>query len=310
MTLDAGKDSGNSKPVLKLGMIGLDTSHVIKFAEILIDEQYAYPVPGAKVIAGFPGGSPDLEASYSRVDGFTKQLAEQYNVAIMKTAEEVAEAADALFITSVDGRVHKSQFEAIVKYKKPVFIDKPFTCSLKEAQSIYTLAAEYGIPVMSCSVLRYLDQLEEAIAADPLVTGMDCYTPMGLEATNPGWFWYGIHGVEMLFRTMGTACKQVQVTFNEQFEHATALWEDGRIGTIRGSRTGNYQYGATLHYANRSIHINSAASKKPMAVTMLENIIDMFRTGKPAVAPEETLAIIRFIEACNKSREYNQLVKL
>ncbi|MCU6707847.1 Gfo/Idh/MocA family oxidoreductase [Paenibacillus sp. J5C_2022] len=295
---------------LKLGMIGLDTSHVIKFTELLQDPAHPHHVPGARIMAGYPGGSSDLAASYSRVEGFTEQLRGQYGVAIMASPEEVAEASDALLITSVDGRVHKSQFEAIACYGKPVFIDKPFTCSLQEAEHIYKLAASYGIPIMSCSVLRYLEPLETALKEDADVMGADCYSPMALEATNPGWFWYGIHGVEMLFRILGRHCESVSATFNDRFEYAVGEWADGRIGTIRGNRTGNYQYGATLHYRDRSVAITSAESSKPMAAVMLERIIKMFRTGRADIAAEETLAIIRFIEAVNESRSQRRHVNM
>ncbi len=287
---------------LKLGLIGLDTSHVIKFAEILNDSSNPYHIEGASIVAGYPGGSADLQASYSRVEGFTNQLREQFQVPILQSPEEVAEAADALLITSVDGRIHQQQFQAIAKYGKPVFIDKPFTCSSQEAEDIYKTAADHGVALMSCSSLRYLEPLRQALAEDANVLGMDCYTPMALEPANPGWFWYGIHGTEMLTKTLGTGCEYVHAMYNDNFEHTVAVWKDGRIGTVRGTRTGNFQYGAMLHYANRSVHITSAAPQKPMTAIMLEYIIDMFRTGNPDVAPEETLAIIRFIEAVNKSR--------
>jgi len=42
--------------VFRLGMIGLDTSHVIAFTQITNNPENNY---GCKVVAGFPGGSPD-----------------------------------------------------------------------------------------------------------------------------------------------------------------------------------------------------------------------------------------------------------
>ncbi|MHA6483471.1 Gfo/Idh/MocA family protein [Paenibacillus sp. strain BS8-2] len=295
---------------LKLGLIGLDTSHVIKFAEVLNDSKHPHYVPGARIIAGYKGGSSDISASYSRVDGFAKQLEEQYGVGLLNRPEEVAEACDALLITSVDGRVHLPQFRSIVSYRKPIFIDKPFTCSLQEAEEMYRIAAEYGVPIMSCSVLRYLDPLLEALKIDSNVIGIDCYTPMALEPTNPGWFWYGIHGAEMLFRVLGTNCTRVHATNNELYEFAIGEWTDGRFGTVRGNRTGNYHYGATLHYANRSQPIQSMDSKKPMVATLVERIVDMFRNGQVDVSAEETLEIIRFIEGVNRSRESKIWVQL
>lgn len=295
---------------LKIGLIGLDTSHVIKFAEILNDPKYPHYISEARITAGFPGGSPDVEASHTRVEGFTKQLADEFGVQIMSSPEEVAEACDVIFITSVDGRVHKKQFEAIVKYKKPVFIDKPFTCDLQEAKDIFELAEKHGVPLMSCSVLRYLEPMVEQLKSSEPLYGVDCYTPLSLEPTNPGWFWYGIHGTEMLFRILGKDCVQVSTSIQDKSEIVVGEWADGRIGTIRGSYTGNFQYGVTFHYEKSSVQLNSTQSNKPMTVIMLEKLIEMCRTGKPDIEAEETIAIIRFIEAVNLSRTKKTTIKL
>jgi len=56
--------------VFRLGMIGLDTSHVIAFTQIINNPKNNY---GCKVVAGFPGGSPDMPASADRVEKFTSQ---------------------------------------------------------------------------------------------------------------------------------------------------------------------------------------------------------------------------------------------
>ena len=51
---------------LKVGIIGLDTSHVIAFTELLNDATRKNHIPGAKVVAAFRGGSQDIESSRSR----------------------------------------------------------------------------------------------------------------------------------------------------------------------------------------------------------------------------------------------------
>lgn len=59
---------------LRLGMIGLDTSHVIAFTRLLNQTNSKDHIPGGKVVAAFKGGSPDIESSRTRVEGYTKQL--------------------------------------------------------------------------------------------------------------------------------------------------------------------------------------------------------------------------------------------
>ena len=48
---------------LKIGLIGLDTSHVVAFTKIFNDPTYEFHLPGAKVTHGYAGGSPDLDVS-------------------------------------------------------------------------------------------------------------------------------------------------------------------------------------------------------------------------------------------------------
>ena len=65
---------------LRLGMIGLDTSHVVAFTELLNDPAAKGHVAGAKVVAAFKGGSPDIASSISRVEGYTATLRDKFGV--------------------------------------------------------------------------------------------------------------------------------------------------------------------------------------------------------------------------------------
>ena len=58
--------------LIRLGMIGLDTSHVIAFTSYLNNPKNK---TGCRVVAGYPGGSPDFPASADRVDKFTAATA-------------------------------------------------------------------------------------------------------------------------------------------------------------------------------------------------------------------------------------------
>lgn len=297
---------------LKIGIIGLDTSHVPAFTELLNRPEHPYHVPGGQVVAAFPGGSPDFELSSSRVRGYTDTLAETYGVPIMKTVEDVAEASDALLLESVDGRVHLEQFRRAAPFGKPVFIDKPFAVSSADAREIAAIAGHYGVPLMSCSAVRYAEGLTVELAAGgkESIFGMDCYGPTALQATQPGLFWYGIHTVDMLYEAMGMGCLQVTATRNEDHEFVVGLWQDGRIGTIRGNRKGNNKFGALLHRESGTRAVDVYAHEKPYYASLLERIMTMFQTGEAPIRPQETIEIIRFIEAANESRESGQTIVL
>ncbi|MDR6882206.1 Gfo/Idh/MocA family oxidoreductase [Bacillus sp. 3255] len=296
---------------LTIGMIGLDTSHCLAFAKLLNDPAHAYHVPGGKVTAAYAGGSPDFELSWSRLAKFTSTLRDEYGVELVDSPEAVAERSDAILLTSVDGRVHLDQFRRIAPSGKPVFIDKPFAVTTADAQEMVRLAAEYRVPLMSASSLRYEQGLVDALAeeASPII-GADSYGPMDIQPTQPGLFWYGIHAAEMLYRILGQGCVQVTASTNEDYELVVGIWQDGRIGTIRGNRRGNKTFGAVIHRENITRFVDGSLSEKPVYAGLLEDAMRMFQTGTPGIDPQETVEIIRFLEAANESRTTGNTVLL
>lgn len=300
------------KSELKIGLIGLDTSHVEGFSKFLHEKDHPFYIPDGKIVVAYPGGSSDFELSYSRVDKYTKLLREVYDVKIEDSLQKVADASDAIMITSVDGRVHLEQFMAIVKYKKPIFIDKPFTLDTTSAQKIQEEAKKYGTPVMSCSPLRYDESLVNALEDDSqdVIIGADCYGPMELQATQPGLFWYGIHSVEMLYKILGKGCQKVTSYTNENHDFVVGEWEDGRIGTVRGNREGNRSFGSTIHRQKGTQFTNSTLSDVSFHARQNKHIIDFMKTGNADFDSEETLEIIRFIESANESRQSGKTINL
>jgi predicted dehydrogenase len=289
---------------LNIGLIGLDTSHVIAFASLLNNPEQEYHVPGGRITTAFAGGSDDFELSRSRVEGFTTQLRDEYGVTIVDSPQAVAERCDAILLTSVDGRVHRDQFSQIARFGKPTFIDKPFATTSVDAIAIASLAREHSTPLMSCSSLRYaqplVDALEETERGE--IIGADCHGPMSIEPTQPGLFWYGIHSVEALIAILGPGCRQVTATTTDDHDVVCGVWGDGRIGTVRGNRKGNWHFGSTLHYAQEVRFVDSSAHPKPGYAGLLERVMQMFVSREPAVDINETVHIIRFIEAANESR--------
>jgi predicted dehydrogenase len=296
---------------LRVGLIGLDTSHVPAFTKTLNDAKNPEHVAGARVVAGYPGGSKDFDLSISRVDKFTHEIRDGHNVQIMDTPEAVAEACDILFITAVDGRTHLDYVKRTAKYKRPTFIDKPVAVTSTDAKQIYDIAQQGGFPLMSASSLRYADALTTSLAEHPgHIFGCDVYGPMAIQPTQPGWFWYGVHIVEIANRIMGTGCQQVSVVKNDDFDVMTATWADGRIATLRGHRKGHSRFGVAVHREKESQYLDLSSYKRSYYANMLDAILKTLPNGKSDIAPESTLEIVRLIEAANESRETGRPVKL
>lgn len=288
-----------SAPV-RLGMIGLDTSHVTAFTQMLNDPSRPDHVPGARVVAAFKGGSPDVEASATRVDKFTAELQEKWGVELVGSIAELCRRVDAVLLESVDGRPHLAQIRPVLAARKPVFIDKPFTASLKDAKEIVRLARQHNVPFFSSSSLRFAEEIQAARSDARIgdLLGAMTWSPMSLEPHHPDLFWYGIHGVETLYTLMGPGCETVTRTNTKDAEVVTGKWRDGRIGTFRGLLTGAKPYGAVVFGSKGVLPIEPKTGYRGLVV----EIVKFFQTGVPPVAPEETLEIIAFMEAADLSK--------
>ena len=300
-----------SNKTLKIGMIGLDTSHCEAFTTLLNDETNEHHVPGAKVVKAFPGGSELFSSSYNRIEQITADM-KNLGIEIVDSLEAAGEGIDAIMLESVDGRQHLEQFKTLVKFGKPIFIDKPFTCSYPEAKAIADLAAEYNVPVMTASAIRYAAGLSELNKDANKIHTCDTFGPMEILDDYPGYFWYGIHTVEMLYSFMGAGCVELKVETSDNLDITIAQWNDGRVATLRGARFdgGGYNFGCTVS-TDQGVEFSLTAAEPPFYACLLKKIIPFFQTGKSPIAIEESLETIAFIDAMNESYNNNgKTVKL
>jgi predicted dehydrogenase len=291
---------GEDKPPLKAGIIGLDTSHVVAFTQSLNNPKATGALARVRVVAAYPGGSPDIPASKDRIEGFTKTLRDKHHVEIVDSIDDLLKKVDVVFLESVDGRPHLEQVKPVFRAKKPVFIDKPVAGSLADAIEIYRLAKESGTPCFSSSSLRFGKDIQ-AVRGNPKfgeVLGCDAFGPCDIEPHHPDLFWYGIHGVEALFTIMGPGCKSVTRTKTENAEFVTGTWKDGRVGTFRGIRKGKKDYGAMVFGTKGTGPSGGFGGYEPLVVA----ICNFFDNGKPPVTAEETLEIYAFMEAADESK--------
>ncbi len=144
--------------VFRIGMIGLDTSHVIAFTRLINNSQAEH---GCKVVAGYSGGSPDIPSSANRVENYTNQLRDTYGVEIVDTIEELCQKVDGILLESVDGRPHLKQAIPVIKARKPMFVDKPMAGNLADVIEIFRLAKQNNVPCWSSSSLRYSPAIVE-----------------------------------------------------------------------------------------------------------------------------------------------------
>lgn len=279
---------------VKVGIIGLDTSHSPAFTKILNTAG-----SGFKVTHAYPHGSRDIESSVSRIPRYTEEI-KGLGVSIADSLDALLSEVDAVLLETNDGRRHLEQAEAVFKAGKKMFIDKPMAASLEDVIRIFDLAGQYRMPAFSASSLRFSPSTM-AVRGGKIgqVTGADVYSPCTLEKTHPDLFWYGIHGVESLFTVMGTGCQTVRRIHREGMDVVIGEWADGRIGTFRGIRDGKTGYGGTAFGTEGIAPAGVYEGYEPL----VQEIMQFFKTGKSPIPQEETIEIFAFMAAADESKK-------
>ena len=282
----------------RIGIIGLDTSHSTAFTKALNAADAKPEFSGFRIVAAYPKGSNDIKSSVDRIPGYIEEV-KKYGVEITNSIDELISKVDYVLLETNDGRIHFEQALPVFKAGKRMFIDKPIAASLEHAIAIFNAAAHYNVPVFSASSLRYISGIKDVENGSiGKVLGADTYSPCSLEKSHPDLFWYGIHGVETLFAVMGTGCKTVTRVSTTDTDVVAGVWNDGRVGTFRGTRTGKHGYGGTAFGEKGDISLGTYAGYDPLLVRILE----FFKTGVVPVKREETLEIFAFMQAADVSK--------
>jgi len=299
-----------SRKMIRIGIIGLDTSQVT----MIISHINNIPGPGYdvvqpiwdtsfegfKVTAAFPYGSKKIESSIKQIPTYVQKMTEN-GVELVDSIQTLLSKVDAVMLMTFDGHPRVEQAMQVIKARKPLFINKPFAASLKDVITIMDAAKEYNCPIFSSSPTRYLKGAQAARNGDiGEIMGADSYSGCPLEPTHPDFYWYGIHGIEILFTIMGKDCQTVQRKHSPNTDHVVGTWDNERIGTYRGIRKGKVTHSGIAYGLNEILPAGSFndVGHRPLVIEMLK----FFKTGVSPVSTEETLAIHVFMEAADESK--------
>ena len=208
VSLPIANSAGGEEAVLRVGIVGCDTSHVIAFTNLINDPNATGSLAKVQVTVAFPGGSPDIAASRDRLAGFVDQLRQRgiddrrFHRTACRTVgrHSAGERRRPRALGTVPGRrprqagVHRQAGRRLAGRRAAIF---------RHADATNT-------PCFSSSALRFCDEVQ-ALANDKNVgevVGCETVCPMHVEPTHPDLFWYGVHGVESLFTILGAGCER------------------------------------------------------------------------------------------------------
>jgi hypothetical protein len=281
--------------MIRLGILDFDTSHCVEFTkrlnhQAIAEEQW---VQGARVVIGYPGTSriaPQLVPTY-------RKEMERLGISMAARPEDMIGKVDGMLIESQEGGVHYQRARPFLEAGIPCFVDKPLSCSVADAIRLIELAEKKNVPIFSSSSLRYAPDLVQLLSNKEYgeVLGAISFGPAMLHEYNPGLFHYGIHPVELLYTLMGSGCKHVCCTHNKDVDVVTGEWKGGRIGTVRGIRSGASAYGCVVFTEHKVQTIT--VDTRFIYRELLKKIVEMFTTRRSPLDVRVTVEIVAFMEA-------------
>ncbi|WP_422350959.1 Gfo/Idh/MocA family protein [Flagellimonas sp.] len=278
-----------------VGVVGLDTSHSPTLIRVINSSDHF------EVTTAFTTVSMDFPLSANRVDRFTREV-KGMGVEVVLTLKELLDKVDYVLLCTVDPRLHLSQAKEILRSGKRVFIDKPMAASLKEVVKIFRVSKKFNVPTFTSSALRFMQSAVKIRNGDfGKVIGADVYSPISYQPIFPELYWYGIHGIELLFTVMKPGCLRVKRFNTTKYDIITGVWADGRVGNFRGLKTGKAKFGGQVFTEKGLFRMDDYQGVEPLR----HAVLDYFETGKVAVGSQETIEIFAFMEAAHESSKRN-----
>lgn len=213
------------------------------------------------------------------------------------TAQELIEAVDAVIIALREGYAHAALARLCLEAGKPVFVDKPFTCDIAEAEEILETARRTGTPCTGGSTIaltKTVQQLKRKLPhcdAYSISYMADPFSPFG------GWYFYGSHLTDLCVTVFGSGWQKVHARMEGDRVTARVQYP-GFTVTLRSSpEVQPFLFTADQVYTLDDVHCYEAGMRHfcdvaegrtpgctewmVHSVRLLEEILTSARAGQP-----------------------------
>lgn len=211
----------------RIGIIGTENSHAMAFAKyynLPNPETGKYNQEDMRVVGVM--GDPESTAAIIKETG-AEFVAEK--------VEDFFGKVDGIMITSRRGSVHKAYAMPFVERRIPLFIDKPFTSDVAEAEELMAAIEANICPVMGGSACKYLPGIREIkeLTAQLREKGEFMSAAMSfrvaLDSEYDGLYFYAPHLVEMCLEAFGPDIKYVQAMRTGKNLQVIAQYENDAV---------------------------------------------------------------------------------
>ena len=188
--------------MLKLGLIGTDSTHADNFAKMTNPDTGMFKNARFTHVFGAEAEKTQLVADIGAIDN------------IVASPDEMLDKVDGIMIVFRHGNLHYKHAAPFIKAGVPVWVDKPFTTDNAEARAMLDLAKKHKTLISGGSTLKYssgIKLLKEKYAAgyfgDIISSVMD-YS-IFLDSPYGGIHFYAAHLIEMCCEVFGFNIRSV-----------------------------------------------------------------------------------------------------
>lgn len=279
---------------MKIGYVGLNSSHALNFSKMINVDRPAGLPEGR--ITHIWGKDPERAA----------ELIEKCQIdTACPTLESMVDRVDAVIIGARAGARHLDEARPFLEAGMRVFVDKPFTNDLADAEELLELADKHGAAVDSFSGLRVVPEVVDfksryAAATTDRYGGAinghgDSANPYG------GWYFYGVHAIELLLEVWGLQDGEVLAAEIGPHLHMRFALATGEVVSIL--LTPKWPPWSLSGYIDHGT-VQTIVPLGGMQIEVTRSVL-AFLHGEEGRSHRELLAPLKVIEAVRESLEDN-----
>jgi virulence factor len=288
--------------MIRVGIVGTNTSHAGVYAGLLNGDHEGSPGLGAHATAAWSSGKEGLSGFHSDAS----ELASKFGIEhVVNDPSDMLGIIDLALILDDDhgGALHADLARPFLEAGVATYIDKPMALEVDDAIALFDLATKAQTPLMSCSALRFADELAT-------VTSPDLGDLSAVISVGPGdWYNYGIHAVEAAIAVYGVGAKSVLQVHSSDRDLTVISHTDGPrmvIGTLRDSH-------APFHvtaYGADGVAETDVSNYSGFYSNTIRAAVRMAETRSAQVPREVTVEVLAILAAGQRSAQTGAAVQL
>lgn len=233
----------------------------------------------------------DFYAEIDHPDLSSDEYEKRYGVHKCSSLEELCNKCDYLMVLYPDNPERKFEvIKKVIPYKKPVFVDKTFMNSFKEAKQTFELAKQYQTPLFTSSSLRYADEVVALEATDSLL----------VIAPSVHLSDYWIHPLEIVVSKMGSGALRAKLSKSGVHHMLNIEYPNNKNALIVIAEGGNAQ--DFFISGNGKFKQNLVRCTSPYFENEMKDILRFFKEKTSSFSYLETLDAMKLRDIALQNR--------